>query len=192
MERMGYFDSEENVDEYLGLAEGYDGADLVRDLAKRLARGASVLELGMGPGKDLDLLREAGLHATGSDSSKVFLRRYAARHGKSPTLLLDAVTLETDRRFDAIYSNKVLQHLTRDEMARSLARQAEVVEPDGLLLHALWHGEGHDEHHGLLFTRYTLDSLGEVLPAELEVVESARYTEMKADDSIWVVLRRRS
>ena len=53
---MGYYDSEKNVKAYLEMADGYDGADLIAVLERYLPTGASVLELGMGPGKDLDLL----------------------------------------------------------------------------------------------------------------------------------------
>lgn len=189
---MGYFDSDENVEEYLSLAEGYDGAKLVAELRDRSTGGARVLELGMGPGKDLDLLLAAGFDATGSDSSEVFLRRYRDGGGKAAVLNLDARTIDTDQRFDVIYSNKVLQHLTRDEMRASLARQVEVVEPGGLLFHALWYGDGQDEHHDLLFTKYTRESLGSVMGDKLEAIEFVRYEEMSADDSFWVLLRRQS
>ncbi len=68
---MGYFDSEENVDAYIAMADGYDGAELIALFARYLPEGSSVLELGMGPGKDLDLLRPS-YRVTGSDTSRVF------------------------------------------------------------------------------------------------------------------------
>ena len=116
---MGFYDDEENVEAYVQMAEGYDGRELVDVLKKHLPSGSSVLELGMGPGKDLALLAEA-YDATGSDSSEVFLRRYRRDHPDADLLLLDAVTLATERRFDAIYSNKVLHHLSVDELRTSL------------------------------------------------------------------------
>ena len=69
---MRYFDSEENVDAYIAMAEGYDGAELIALLRRYLPEGSSVLELGMGPGKDLDLLRPS-YRVTGSDTSRAFL-----------------------------------------------------------------------------------------------------------------------
>lgn len=53
---MGYFDDEKNVQNCLEMAEGYDGAELIQVLRDYLLAGASGLELGMGPGKDLDIL----------------------------------------------------------------------------------------------------------------------------------------
>ena len=98
---MNYFDSPENVQQYIDSAEGYDGRDLIALLAQYLPAGSSVLEIGMGPGKDLALLA-ADYDVTGSDSSQIFVERYRAMHPAADPLLLDAVTLETDRRFDAL------------------------------------------------------------------------------------------
>ena len=53
---MGYYDTQKGIDEYVEMAEGYDGRELIAVLKKHLKPGATVLELGMGPGKDLDLL----------------------------------------------------------------------------------------------------------------------------------------
>ena len=72
---MGFFDTEEGVRQYLEMAEGYDGRDLVATFEAHLPAGSSVLELGMGPGKDLDLLRSS-FEVTGSDASKAFLDLY--------------------------------------------------------------------------------------------------------------------
>jgi hypothetical protein len=49
---MGFFDTEKGVDEYLKMAEGLDGAELIKILQKFVPEKSSVLELGMGPGKD--------------------------------------------------------------------------------------------------------------------------------------------
>jgi len=68
---MGFYDEERNVETYVEMAEGFDGRELVDVLKKHLAPGSTVLELGMGPGKDLALLAEA-FTATGSDRSRVF------------------------------------------------------------------------------------------------------------------------
>ncbi len=129
---MGFYDDEDNVETYVKMAEGYDGRELVAALRQHLPPGATVLELGMGPGKDLALLAEA-FTATGSDRSEIFLRRYRRDHPDADLLLLDAVTLETERCFDAIYSNKVLHHLSVDELRKSLHRQVARLNADGLL-----------------------------------------------------------
>ena len=132
---MRYFDDPHHVREYVKMAEGYDGAQLVEVLTDHLPAGSAVLELGMGPGKDLVLL-EQHYRVTGSDSSQAFLDLYREAHPDGDLMLLDARTLETERRFDCLYSNKVLQHLTREELGRSFDRQTQVLESGGLVLHS--------------------------------------------------------
>ena len=78
---MGYYDDAENVKEYVEMAEGFDGRELIDVLREYLAEGASVLELGMGPGKDLEMLSEH-YRATGSDSSR---RSSIGTERQSPT-----------------------------------------------------------------------------------------------------------
>ncbi len=129
---MGFFDTEEGVDEYLEMAKGHDGRELIEKLSAHLAPGSTVLELGMGPGHDLEILLAGHFRVTGSDSSSLFLERYRAKDPEADLLHLDAVTLETDRPFDCIYSNKVLQHLQREDLVKSVPRQAAITRGRGL------------------------------------------------------------
>ncbi len=62
---MSYFHEEKNVAEYIQLADGFDGKELIEILKGYLSLGSSVLELGMGPGKDLDMLVKIGKRVTG-------------------------------------------------------------------------------------------------------------------------------
>jgi SAM-dependent methyltransferase len=188
-ETMGYFDTDAGVDEYIKLAEGYDGRELIEILRSHVPSGSSVLELGMGPGVDLALL-QPHFEATGSDSSAIFVDRYRALEPSADVLVLDAVDLETERRFDAIYSNKVLQHLSKQDAGRSLAAQHRILNPGGTALHALWFGDKLEEHHGLLFQQYTAESFSEFLGEQFEVLEAKLYAEMEPDDSLSVVIRR--
>ncbi len=186
---MSYYDDEQNVLEYIEVAEGFDGRELVEKLGAYLPEGATVLELGMGPGVDLELLSRK-YRATGSDTSEIFLSRYRTEHPGADLLNLDAVTLDTDRKFEGIYSNKVLIHLTRDELWSSLLRQAEVLTPGGIALHTFWHGEGEEMHHGLRFVCYQTGQLEAIIPAEFQILDISLYEEMEEDDSICLVLRR--
>jgi len=65
---MGFFDTEKGVDEYLKMAEGYDGTKLIKILQEFVPEKSTVLELGMDPGKDLDILSKT-FTVTGSDYS---------------------------------------------------------------------------------------------------------------------------
>ena len=186
---MNWFDDESNVLRYEETSQGSDGAALVALLRARLSRGRRVLELGMGPGKDLDLLLSSGFLATGSDRAAGFVDRYQERGGRGECHVLDAVTIEIEEPFDAIYSNKVLHHLDATELARSLRRQVDLVGPGGLLLHSFWKGRKTEVHHGLLFTYWEQDTLEEVLPEGLAIEGVHPYAEIWEGDSIAVMFQ---
>ena len=186
---MGYFDERCNVEQYIQMAEGYDGRDMVATLRRHLSPGSTVLEIGIGPGKDLDILSEF-YSVTGSDSSQIFLDLYREKQPDADLLKLDATTMNTDRNFDCIYSNKVLHQLTVEELKRSFARQKGRVSDGGLLMHSFWYGDKEEEHHGLRFMYYTEDTLMATLGPDIEVVDTVRYAEMDEDDSFYAVLRK--
>ena len=66
---MSYYHDQENAEGYVKMAEGYDGHELIERLKLHLPAGSTVLELGMGPGSDLEILAE-DYTVTGSDYSR--------------------------------------------------------------------------------------------------------------------------
>jgi trans-aconitate methyltransferase len=186
---MGFFDTEKGVDEYIKMAEGYDGAELIKILQEYLDEKSTVLELGMGPGKDLDILSKT-FTVTGSDNSQVFLDKYRKENPKADLLKLDAVTLSTNRTFDCIYSNKVLHHLTREDLKKSIQRQSEIVNPRGIAFHSFWKGDKDENYDGMLFTKYQIDELKEIIGNSFDILAMNIYTEMEKDDSILAILKK--
>lgn len=182
------YDTRNGVEEYVAMARGFDGTSHVERLKQMLPSGAALLELGMGPGVDLDMLARI-FHVIGSDLSKAFLKRYANIRSGAELLCLDAVTIDTEMRFDAIYSNKVLHHLTPAQLQRSLIRQAEILRSGGVLLHGLWAGHEVETYQGLFSQQYSCGSFAALVPPVLELVECESYKEMSRGDSIRVLLR---
>ena len=187
---MGLFDTVKGVEQYIKMAEGYDGAGLFKILQKYLPENSTVLELGMGPGKDMDILRKS-YAVTGSDNSQVFLDKYSRKHQDEDLLLLDAVTIQTDRKFDCLYSNKVLHHLTQEDMAKSFQRQKDVLNPNGIVFHSFWKGNKVEEMEGMLFTYYEMADLKKMTESNFDVLDMETYTEIEKDYSIYAVLKTR-
>jgi len=188
-DRMTFYDDPENVQEYIDMADGYDGRELIAALTKHLLGGAALLELGMGPGVDLDLLSQHYL-VTGSDNSQVFLDRYREINPTADLLLLDAETIQTSRRFAGLYSNKVLHHLSPDQLAASFLRQHAILLPGGIALHSFWLGDKGEFMHGLRFQYYPEDLLHSMVAPSFKILESIRYTEFEADDSLYLILKK--
>ena len=185
---MGFFDTEKGVNEYIKMTEGYDGSELINIFTNFLPDGSSVLELGMGPGKDMDMLQKY-YTVTGSDNSKIFLEKYKQKNHNADLLLLDAVTVKTERKFDAIFSNKVLHHLTTDDLKTSLKNQKDIVNPNGILFHSFWKGNKTENIKGLLFVYYEMETLKKLFEPDFEILELKTYTEDQQDDSIYAVLK---
>jgi len=187
---MGFFDTEKGVREYIKMAEGYDGVELIKILQKYLPANSTVLELGMGPGKDMDILKKSYI-VTGSDNSQIFLDKYKKNNPDTDLLLLDATTLQTEQKFDCIYSNKVLHHLPREDLVKSLQRQKEILNPNGIVFHSFWKGNKTENMEGLLFTYYEIEDLTKMAENDFEILAMETYTEMQKDDSIYVILRNK-
>ena len=185
---MGFFDTEKGVSEYIKIAEGYDGAELIKILQEFIPEHSKVLELGMGPGTDLNILNKI-FTVTGSDNSQIFLDRYKKLNPDADLLKLDAVTIPTDRTFDCIYSNKVLHHITRDDLKKSFQRQKDILNPDEILFHSFWKGDEDENFDGLLFTKYENDSLKEIIGDIFDILKIETYTEIEKDDSLYVILK---
>jgi cyclopropane fatty-acyl-phospholipid synthase-like methyltransferase len=186
-----YYEDAANVESYSKFTPAHDGELLVDALGSHLPEGATVLELGLGPGKDYKLLSER-FQVTGSDFSNAFLERYRAIDPAAELLQLDARTLETDRRFDAIFSNKVLIHFSPEELQRSFARQHDLLNDDGLLLHSFWYGEGQQEFQGLTLVRHNEQDLTAMLEGAFDILALERHAKMAEGDSIYVVARKKS
>ena len=187
---MGFFDTEEGVSEYLEMAKGHDGRELIEKLSEYLPANSTVLELGMGPGIDLELLSKI-FDVTGSDNSSLFIEEFRKVNPETDLMLLDAVTLQTDRRFDCLFSNKVLQHLQRVDLEKSVPRQAGILEERGLLAHSFWYGNKTEDLSGLHFQFYEETDLEEIFGNYFDVVLMERFEEMEPGDSIFVILRKK-
>ena len=185
---MDIYTTEKGIADYIKMAEGYDGRELIDELRKHLPDGATVLELGMGPGKDLDMLKEH-YEATGSDYSRAFLDRYRSNHPDADLLEINAVTLDTDRSFDAIYSNKVCQHLNADELAASVERQAELLTAGGLAIHSFWYGDGVEKFGDMLVYNRNAEMLQKVFGEWFSIIHLARYAEFEDNDSVLIIGR---
>lgn len=185
-----YYHTRESVKEYIKAAEGYNGAKIIEELIKYLPEHSSVLEIGSGPGTDWQILRQI-YKITGSDNSREFLNHLAASFPDGDFLLLDASSLETEVKFDGIYSNKVLHHLEDEALETSIKRQAEVLRAGGIVCHTFWKGEGSESFKGL-FVNYQSDTgLKAMFGEHFDPLLIKFYHEFEDDDSILYIGKKK-
>ncbi|UJH69067.1 class I SAM-dependent methyltransferase [Allomuricauda sp. SCSIO 65647] len=185
-----YYKTKESVDEYIRLAEGVNGGALIKKLKQFLPPKASLLEIGTGPGTDWNLLKE-DYQVTGSDNSQEFLKHLKANNPTGSFLELDAITLVTDKKFEGIYSNKVLHHLRDDELAASIKRQHEILGPNGIVCHSFWRGEGSEIFKGLFVNYHSENALRTFFEDHFEILLIERYAEFEEADSLLLIAKKR-
>ena len=178
----------EGAAEYAEARVGIDGALLISELRSFVESGKRVLEIGMGPGIDLLLLAEH-YEVTGSDYSRHFTERFKISHPEFNVLNLNAEYIETDLRFDCIFSNKVLHHLSFEALAGSMEAQKRVLNPGGVLFHSFWHGDEVCRQDGIVFAKYRVESIRDLMSNYGTVLKTARYGELIPGDSFFVVLK---
>ena len=187
---QNFYDIRENAMSYIEMREGIDGKYLIEVLKKHLAPNSTVLELGIGTGKDLDLLTQFYI-TTGSDNSQSFLDLYRKHNSESDLLLLDAATLKTDRKFNCIYSNKVLHHLSRKQLKDSFNRQKAILNKNGFLLHTFWKGNEEAAWGNLKFIKYQKEQIIRMTKADFKLIKTEYYKELIKDDSFYIILKKR-
>lgn len=191
MKKKFYYNNRKNVLDYIKMATPYDGKLLISHLEKLLPDGASILELGMGPGKDMDLLSKK-YEVTGSDLSREFIRIYKEKNPRSDLHVLDAHTIEISRQFDCIFSNKTLHHLSKKELAESLKRQDILLNPHGIVAHSFWVGDREEILSGLRFVYYRKKYLEHLFSRTFKIISSKIYSEVFPDDSIFILAQKSS
>lgn len=181
-----YYKTKASVDEYIRLAKDVDGERLIDKLKEFLPSQSSLLELGTGPGTDWEILSK-DYKVIGSDNSVEFLNHLNTEYPDGRFIEIDAGTLLTDDKFDAIYSNKVLHHLKDDELANSVKAQSKALNNQGIICHSFWKGEDSEIFKGLFVNYHTEEVIRSVFSPYFEILVLDHYAEFEDSDSILVI-----
>lgn len=185
----GYYKTQESVKEYIKLAEDVNGKHLIDKLTKYIEPNSHILEIGTGPGTDWELLNQH-YHTIGSDNSSEFLKHLQSEFPSGQFLDLDAVTLETNRQFDVIYSNKVMHHLNDEELTKSIQRQHKLLHAGGVICHSFWKGEGSEVFKGLFVKYHDETSITTFFKKHFDIVTIENYDEFDANDSLLLIAKK--
>jgi len=185
-----YYKTKESVEEYIKLAQDANGKQLIEKLVEILPPSSVLLEIGSGPGTDWNILNDI-YNVVGSDNSTDFLNHLTAENPEGEFLDLDAVSLNTVRIFDGIYSNKVMHHLEDDELNESIQRQFEILNTDGIICHSFWKGEGSEIFKGLFVNYYNESNLKEKFKDFFEIILIEDYKEFEDNDSLLLIGKKK-
>jgi len=187
---MSFYDDPKNAAGYIKMCEGYDAELQLQALYNALPDGSKLLEIGSGPGNDLELLAKH-YRVTGSDSSGEFVKHLISRFPALPILNSDARTLNTSDTFDAIYSNKVLHHLDDTDLAKSFTAQAKLLNGGGLVYHLIWKVIDKMPDMGdLPFIARNEAQMTKLMTSEFEILNVEPFAEFSDNDSLAILARK--
>lgn len=182
-----YYKTKETVNEYIKISEGYNGSSIIEKLVEYLPCG-SVLEIGSGSGNDIPILQQY-YKITASDFSPLFVELIISKYPDIKTLQLDVRNYNIDLIFDGIYSNKVLQHLTKVELEMFLLSQRDILNKSGIICHTFWAGQGEDNFGNIIHKYYTINELEQIISQYYTILKLEYYKEMEDKDSILVIAK---
>ena len=162
---------------------------VVEQFIQKIEFNKKILEIGSGTGHDYKKLREK-YNITGSDYSDSFLQLLNKKFKNDKFLKLNALSMDIDEKFDVIYSNKVLHHLTPEQLKISLENQYNCLNENGLLFHALWQGSvKKSAPKEMPDVKYEFQDI-EILKGKFKIKEFITYKERSANDSFIVILEK--
>lgn len=142
--------------------------------ARYLIPAARVLDLGCGPGRDLELLRQRGYRVIGADLSPGMLREAHARVGGA-LVCGDMCALPfAAQSFDGVWLCASLLHLPRADAPRALAEARRILRATRPLFVGVQQGTGErwvETSGARLFTYYQADELAALVRAAGFIVQ---------------------
>ncbi|BCO09898.1 SAM-dependent methyltransferase [Desulfolithobacter dissulfuricans] len=148
---------------YFEQTRAIDSSRFLGVLAHRLPKGATVLDIGCGSGRDLLYLKNSGFCATGLERSAK-LAELARKFSGCPVIEGDFTCYDfSSLRCDALVLVGALVHLQKPELGPVLGRISQALEQDGLIYLSLKHGNGqYRNDDGRIFTLWQHEELEKI------------------------------
>ena len=132
------YDEEYNKDELLWGSRRSVVTQKLLDYRKK----GSVLDVGVGEGRDILFLAEKGFQVTGVDLSEIAVKKclkLAKEKGLSVEALVgDFLDYYPDNRFDIIISNSTLHLMEKDSVRRAVVKMKKMTRKNGLNIIAVF------------------------------------------------------
>lgn len=135
----------------------------IRKIAEGVEEDASVLDLGCGNGRLIEVLKEKKVKYLGIDNSAELIKIAKNNYPANDFLLIDALDLKLlgEKKFDYIFCLAVIQHIpSRELRLEALETMAAKLNINGTLIISTWNLWRSPKHRSLLFRNYWLKLLG--------------------------------
>jgi SAM-dependent methyltransferase len=150
---LAYYDV--NAAQYAESTFQIDLSHLYEPFLSLLTRGARILDVGCGGGRDLKAFRERGFKPIGIEPS-IALAEIARTHSGVEVNVTKVEAIEFEEEFDAVWACASLLHLPRTELPEALRRIKRSLIPDGVFFLSVQSGTGEEFlDDGRFYTYYT-------------------------------------
>lgn len=148
--KQGY---DQCAQKYLNERESFTTQKNIKDLSKKLPKGAEILDIGCGASVPIDkLLIENGFHVTGIDISPEQIKLAKINNPTGKFIVKDMTEIDFPMdSFDAVVSFYAIFHIKREEHQNLFHKIFSFVKPNGYLLVTMGSSEweGIEEFHGV-------------------------------------------
>ncbi len=135
----------------------------IRKIAADVKEGASVLDVGCGNGRLLEVFKDKKINYLGFDNSEELIKIAKNNYPTSHFLVADILNLEQveDKKFDYVFCLAVIQHIPSRELRLEALRQmAKRLNENGNLVISTWNLWQSPKHRSLLFKNFWLKVFG--------------------------------
>jgi SAM-dependent methyltransferase len=171
---LAHYDA--TADAYWEGTRDHDVSQNIQALLSRLPAGPlRILDLGCGPGRDLDTFRALGHEAVGLDGAARFVAMARRRTG-CEVLHQDFLALDLPlASFHGVFANASLFHLPAQELPRVLGDLHATLRPDGVLFSSNPHGRNEEGWNRGRYGVYLDEMAWAALATAAGFVEIERY-----------------
>lgn len=162
---------------------------------KYLDKGAKILDLGCGSGRDTKYFLDKGYDVIALDASIEMVKLSSKLTGRK-TVHKTFNELDYDNELDGIWACASLLHISRKEIDNILYKISRALKPNGVLYASFKYGDKEEFRNGRFFNFYEEESFGELIDKHpyFEVIETLITKDVRQgrEDEKWfsVILRK--
>lgn len=131
------------ADKYAANVDGMYLKEKAEKFFTFIPKGASILDLGCGHGRDAKIFTEKGYKVVGVDLSDVLLEKAKKNAPKADFRLMDIVNMELpENSFDGVWAIASLLHIEKKDIPGVAKKVYDILKPDGVWYISVKEGEG--------------------------------------------------
>ena len=153
-----------NAQDFVEGTLSVDVSHLYSEFESHLSKGASLLDVGCGSGRDLKYFAQQGYQAIGLEPSSE-LATFAEQHSGQKVICGSIQDTDWRDEFDGIWCCASLLHVTKDELGDVFQKLARALKHGGAIYVSFKYGDQEVERNGRFFTDLTEELLATYVAA---------------------------